>query len=188
MMVGFMKRIAILGSTGSIGRSTLRIVESYPDRFSVVALAAGSNYKLALEDAKRWQPKIISLAHAEDAAKLQSELKQSALHHIQVVHSAAGTVQVATHPEADFVVSAIVGVAGLEATYEAVKAGKSVGLANKECLVCAGSLFMRGDSSEPTTWAWLALGLLAAVIATRSFARGVFAEAEITARRSARAR
>jgi len=135
-----MKRIAILGSTGSIGRSTLRIVESYPERFSVISLAAGSNYKLALEDAKRWRPKIISLARSEDAAKLEAELKKTGLDGIEVVHGAAGTVRVATHPEADFVVSAIVGVAGLEATYEAVKAGKSVGLANKECLVAAGEL------------------------------------------------
>jgi 1-deoxy-D-xylulose-5-phosphate reductoisomerase len=138
-----MKRIAILGSTGSIGRSTLRIVEAYPERFSVVSLAAGSNYKLALEDAKRWHPTIVSLAKAEDAEKLQAELKKSGLGGIEVVHGAAGTVKVATHPEADFVVSAIVGVAGLEATYEAVKAGKSVGLANKECLVAAGELITR---------------------------------------------
>jgi 1-deoxy-D-xylulose-5-phosphate reductoisomerase len=138
-----MKRIAILGSTGSIGRSTLRIVEAYPERFSVVSLAAGSNYKLTLEDAKRWRPKVISLAKADDAEKLQAELKKSGLSAIEVVHGAAGTVKVATHPEADFVVSAIVGVAGLEATYEAVKAGKSVGLANKECLVAAGELITR---------------------------------------------
>ena len=135
-----MKRIAILGSTGSIGRSTLRIVEAYPERFSVVSLAAGSNYKLALEDAKRWKPRVISLAKAEDAQKLERELKKAGLSGIEVTHGAAGTVKVATHPEADFVVSAIVGVAGLEATYEAVKAGKSVGLANKECLVAAGEL------------------------------------------------
>src|SRR5437763_98338 len=135
-----MKRIAILGSTGSIGRSTLRIVESYPERFSIVSLAAGSNYKLALEDAKRWRPKVISLAKSEDAAKLQAELKQHGLSGIEVVHGPTGTVRVATHPEADFVVSAIVGVAGLEATYEAVRAGKTVGLANKECLVAAGEL------------------------------------------------
>ena len=138
-----MKRIAILGSTGSIGRSTLRIVEAYPERFSVTSLAAGSNYKLALEDAKRWKPRTISLAKAEDAEKLHAELKKIGLSAIEVVHGPAGTVRVATHPEADFVVSAIVGVAGLEATHEAVKAGKSVGLANKECLVAAGELITR---------------------------------------------
>lgn len=134
------RRIAILGSTGSIGRSTLSIIESYPQRFSVVALAAGSNGEAALADAVRWQPRIVSLAKAEAAEKLQKRLRAAGLHDIEVVHGSAGTVRVATHPEVDFVVSAIVGVAGLEATYEAVKAGKTVGLANKECLVAAGEL------------------------------------------------
>jgi 1-deoxy-D-xylulose-5-phosphate reductoisomerase len=135
-----MKRIAILGSTGSIGRSTLNIVESYPDRFQVVALAAGAKLELALEDAKRWKPKVISLAKEADAETLRSELRKTKLDGIEVVSGAAGTVRVATHADVDFVVSAIVGVAGLEATYEAVKAGKTVGLANKECLVAAGEL------------------------------------------------
>jgi 1-deoxy-D-xylulose-5-phosphate reductoisomerase len=75
-----------------------------------------------------------------DADALRARLKQAGLSEIEVVHGAAGTVKVATHPEADFIVSAIVGVAGLEATYEAVKAGKTVGVANKECLVAAGEL------------------------------------------------
>ena len=135
-----MKHISILGSTGSIGRSTLSIVEKYPERFAIVALAAGGNLELAFQDAQRWHPKIISLAKEDDAAKLRSQLKSAGLAGIEVVHGPAGLVRVATHPQADFVVSAIVGVAGLEATYEAVKAGKTVGLANKECLVAAGEL------------------------------------------------
>ena len=135
-----MKHISILGSTGSIGRSTLSIVEKYPERFAIVALAAGGNLELAFQDAQRWHPKIISLAKEDDAAKLRSQLKSAGLAGIEVVDGPAGLVRVATHPQADFVVSAIVGVAGLEATYEAVKAGKTVGLANKECLVAAGEL------------------------------------------------
>jgi len=135
-----MKHIAILGSTGSIGRSTLSIVESYPERFSVTSMAAGANIETALADAKRWKPKVISVAKAEDAGRLKAQLQSAGLESIQVVHGSQGTVQVATHPVVDFVVSAIVGVAGLEATYEAVKAGKTVGLANKECLVAAGEL------------------------------------------------
>src|SRR6266404_4344853 len=135
-----MTRIAILGSTGSIGRSTLKIVEAYPERFSVVTLAAGNNLDLAFEDAKRWKPKIISMATAEGAEQLRKKLKVAGLEKIEVSEGTAGTVKVATHPEVDFVVSAIVGVAGLEATYEAVKAGKNIGLANKECLVAAGEL------------------------------------------------
>ncbi len=135
-----MKRIAILGSTGSIGRSTLSVAESYPDRFQIVALAAGANVEAAFEQARRWQPRILSIAAEADADVLRARLKQAGLVEIEVVYGAAGTVQVATLPEADFVVSAIVGVAGLEATYEAVKAGKTVGVANKECLVAAGEL------------------------------------------------
>ena len=135
-----MKRIAILGSTGSIGRSTLSVAESYPDRFQIVALAAGGNIESALEQAQRWHPRVISMASESDADTLRSRLKKEGLSEIEVVHGAAGTVRVATHSEVDFVVSAIVGVAGLEATYEAVRAGKSLGLANKECLVAAGEL------------------------------------------------
>ena len=136
-----MKRIAILGSTGSIGKSTLNIVESFPERFSVVGMAAGNNVELAFEQARRWKPQIMSMASVEAAGELQDKLKKAGLANaIELTHGSAGSVKVATHPDADFVVSAIVGVAGLEATYEAVKAGKTVGLANKECLVAAGDL------------------------------------------------
>jgi 1-deoxy-D-xylulose-5-phosphate reductoisomerase len=135
-----MKRIAILGSTGSIGRSTLSVVESYPDRFEVVSLAAGRNVEAAFEQARSWKPKLISISTEVDAEILRSHLQTAGVKGIEVVHGSAGAVRVATHPDVDFVVSAIVGVAGLEATYEAVKAGKTVGLANKECMVAAGEL------------------------------------------------
>jgi 1-deoxy-D-xylulose-5-phosphate reductoisomerase len=135
-----MKRISILGSTGSIGRSTLRVVEAYPERFEVIALAAGRNIDAAFEQARRWKPRLLSLADEQDAESLGTRLKKAGVTGVSIVHGSGGTVQVATHPEADFVVSAIVGVAGLEATYEAVRAGKTVGLANKECLVAAGEL------------------------------------------------
>jgi 1-deoxy-D-xylulose-5-phosphate reductoisomerase len=135
-----MRHIAILGSTGSIGRSTLSVVEAYPERFEVVSLAAGRNLSVALEQAKRWKPRVVSVASEPDASILRTQLKSVGLQAIDVDHGAAGVVRVATHPEADFVVSAIVGVAGLESTFEAVRAGKTVGLANKECLVAAGEL------------------------------------------------
>jgi 1-deoxy-D-xylulose-5-phosphate reductoisomerase len=135
-----MKRIAILGSTGSIGRSTLSVAESYPDRFQIATLAAGSNMNSAVEQARRWKPRVMSMASEKDADALRSQLKREGLNEIEIVHGSAGTVRIATHPEVDFVVSAIVGVAGLEATYEAVRAGKTLGLANKECLVAAGDL------------------------------------------------
>src|SRR5713101_8480615 len=127
-----MKRIAILGSTGSIGRSTLSVVEGYPDRFQIATLAAGNNADLAFEQAVRWKPRVVSLATEQSSEMLRTKLRSAGLAEIEVVHGAAGTVRVATHREVDFVVSAIVGVSGLEATYEAVRAGKTVGLANKE--------------------------------------------------------
>ncbi len=135
-----MKRISILGSTGSIGRSTLSVVESYPERFEVIALAAGRNIDAVFEQARRWKPQLLSVADEQDAETLRTQLRKAGVAGISIVHGSAGAVQVATHPEADFVVSAIVGVAGLEATYEAVCAGKTIGLANKECLVAAGEL------------------------------------------------
>jgi 1-deoxy-D-xylulose-5-phosphate reductoisomerase len=135
-----MKRIAILGSTGSIGRSTLNVIENNPDRFELLTMAAGSNIEAALEQARRWKPKVLSLASEQHAEQAARTLKAEGLRDIEVVHGQAGTVRVATHAEVDFVVSAIVGVSGLKATYEAVRTGKEIGLANKECLVAAGEL------------------------------------------------
>jgi 1-deoxy-D-xylulose-5-phosphate reductoisomerase len=135
-----MKRIAILGSTGSIGHSTLNVIENHPERFELVTMAAGGNLDAALEQARRWKPKVLSLAAEQDAEAAGKQLRAEGLRDIEVVCGQAGTVRVATHKEVDFVVSAIVGVAGLKATYEAVRAGKEVGLANKECLVAAGEL------------------------------------------------
>ena len=136
------KKIALLGSTGSIGQSTLSICESYPDRFLPIAFAAGSNLDVAFAQTERWRPQIVSLATEELAAQLTARLKAAGITGTEVVHGTAGTVQVATLKQADFVVSAIVGVAGLEATYAAVLAGKTIGLANKECLVAAGDLIL----------------------------------------------
>ena len=135
-----MRRIAILGSTGSIGRSTLRVIESYPERFQVITLAAGRNLDEAFEQARRWQPQVLSVAGEKDADALNARLKSAGVRDIEVVYGPAGNVRCATHRDVDFVVSAIVGVAGLEATYEAVRAGKIIGLANKECMVAAGEL------------------------------------------------
>jgi len=136
------KQIAILGSTGSIGVSTLSICEQFPGRYRPVALAAGSNLDLAFEQAKKWRPELISIATESLADALNLKLKEAAIAGIEVIAGTPGTVAVATHPAVDFVVSAIVGVAGLEATYAAVLAGKTIGLANKECLVAAGDLIL----------------------------------------------
>jgi 1-deoxy-D-xylulose-5-phosphate reductoisomerase len=135
-----MKNIAILGSTGSIGTSTLDICRAYPDRYRVVSLAAGRNVDLAYHQCLEFRPKVISMGSDFLADQLGERLRNAAVHGIEVLHGAAGTVYAATLPEVDFVVSAIVGVAGLEATYAAVCAGKDIGLANKEAMVAAGAL------------------------------------------------
>lgn len=138
-----MKRLAILGSTGSIGQSTLSIVEQFPERYSVATLAAGRNVDEAFAQALRWRPKVVSMATKELAGQLASRLRQEGISGIDIAHGSAGTVACSTHAEADFVVSAIVGVAGLEATHAAILAGKPVGLANKECMVAAGEILTR---------------------------------------------
>jgi 1-deoxy-D-xylulose-5-phosphate reductoisomerase len=135
-----LKRLAILGSTGSIGQSTLSIVEQFPERYSVAALAAGRNIDEAFAQCLHWRPRMVSMATEELASELSARLRQSGVTGIEVIHGTAGTVACSTLPEADFVVSAIVGVAGLEATHAAILAGKPVGLANKECMVAAGEI------------------------------------------------
>lgn len=135
-----MKRLAILGSTGSIGQSTLSIVEQFPERYEVATLAAGRNLDEAFAQTVRWRPKVISLATEELAGQLESRLRAEGVTGIEVVHGTAGTVACSTRFDVDFVVSAIVGVSGLEATHAAILAGKPIGLANKECMVAAGEI------------------------------------------------
>ena len=137
-----MRHLAILGSTGSIGQSTLRIVESYPERFRVVSLAAGHNLDELFEQCHRWQPRVVSVADEPLADNLRARLLAAGVNRIEVVYGSAGTVHAATLPDIDFVVSAIVGVAGLEATYAAISSGKTVGVANKECMVAAGEILI----------------------------------------------
>ena len=146
-----MKNLAVLGSTGSIGTSTLSLCESFPTRFRPVALAAGHNLEAALAQTLRWHPELISVATEELASQLATRLREQGHTGTEVVSGTAGTIRVATHPAVDFVVSAIVGVAGLEATYAAVLAGKTVGLANKECLVAAGDLLLAAAREHTVT-------------------------------------
>ena len=134
------KTIAILGSTGSIGNSTLSICRAYPQRFQVISLAAGSNVEAIFAQCIEWRPQLVSMASEAPAQELSQRLNRAGITGIEVVHGTPGTVQVATLPQVDFVVSAIVGVAGLQATYAAVLAGKTIGLANKEAMVAAGEV------------------------------------------------
>jgi len=115
-------------------------VEQFPERYQVATLAAGRNLEEAFQQASRWRPRMISLATAELAGELEKKLAAAGIGGIEVVHGTEGTVACSTHPDANFVVSAIVGVAGLEATHAAILAGRPIGLANKECMVAAGEI------------------------------------------------
>ncbi len=138
-----MKRIAILGSTGSIGRQCLKVVESLPDRLQVVALAAGSNLDELVGQVRQHKPSLVSVADFAKASELASRLQAVGVNPIPDIQSGpAGNRAVATHPDAQVVVSAAVGVVGLEATYAAIVAGKQVALSNKEVLVAAGEIVM----------------------------------------------
>lgn len=138
-----MKRISILGSTGSIGRQCLKVVDSLPGRFEVVAIAAGNNVELAAEQAQKYGPQVVSAATCEGAKELKERLNAAKLQKMpEVLCGADGMECVATHPDADTVLSAAVGVVGLPATYKAVQQGKNLALANKEVLVAAGELVM----------------------------------------------
>ncbi len=138
-----MKHIAILGSTGSIGRQCLSVVESLPGRFAVVALAAGANLEQLARQVQQHRPQLVSVADARRADQLAERLRaQGPAPLPEIRWGSAGLESVATHPEAELVVSAAVGVVGLEATYAAVRQGKQVALSNKEVLVAAGELLM----------------------------------------------
>ena len=136
-----MTRLSILGSTGSIGRNALRIVEQFPDRFSVLALAGGKNIKLLCKQIKRFRPRIGVVMDDVLARCLQQELGSS--NHVEILYGEYGYRTAATLASADVVVSAMVGASGLLPTLAAIETGKTVALANKESLVMAGELLMK---------------------------------------------
>jgi 1-deoxy-D-xylulose-5-phosphate reductoisomerase len=139
----FLKQLAILGSTGSIGRQCLSVVESLPGRFAVAALAAGGNLEELTGQIERHRPELISVGDEKKADDLASVLRAKGISPLPAIHHGReGMLAVGTNSKADIVVSAAVGVVGLEATYEAVKLGKTVALSNKEVLVAAGELVM----------------------------------------------
>jgi len=134
-----MKNIAVLGSTGSIGRNTLEVIAKHPDRFRVMTLSSGRNLKLLAKQIQQFSPEIVSVADVNDLPVLSSYLTDPKP---KMVAGIEGIVKAATHPAVDVVVSAMVGAVGLIPTWEAICAGKTIALANKETLVCAGSLMM----------------------------------------------
>jgi 1-deoxy-D-xylulose-5-phosphate reductoisomerase len=137
------KQLAILGSTGSIGRQCLSVVDALAPRFGVVALAAGGNLDELIGQIERYQPELVSVVDEEKADALSSRLHEKGIAKLpEIHHGAEGMLAVGTHSRAEVVVSAAVGVVGLPATYEAVKLGKTIALSNKEVLVAAGELVM----------------------------------------------
>jgi 1-deoxy-D-xylulose-5-phosphate reductoisomerase len=138
-----LKQLSILGSTGSIGRQCLSVVEVLPERFGIVALAAGGNLEELTGQVKRHRPELVSVANERKADELASALRTMGVAPLPAIHHGReGMLAVGTHSKAEIVVSAAVGIVGLEATYEAVKLGKTVALSNKEVLVAAGELVM----------------------------------------------
>ena len=134
-----MKKIAILGSTGSIGTQKLDVVREHSDELQVVALAAGSNKERLKEQIKEFHPKLVSLSDEKKAQELKEEL---AGEQVEVVCGMEGLIEVAGADSADVVVTAVVGMMGILPTMEAIKKGKDIALANKETLVTAGHLII----------------------------------------------
>jgi 1-deoxy-D-xylulose-5-phosphate reductoisomerase len=137
------KQLSILGSTGSIGRQCLAVVEALQERFGVVALAAGSNLEELARQIAKHKPEVVSVGDGKKVDELAGMLRGAGVSPLPAIHHGReGMLAVGMHSKADIVVSAAVGVVGLEATYEAVKLGKTVALSNKEVLVAAGELVM----------------------------------------------
>ncbi len=148
-----MKTLTILGSTGSIGVSTLDVVGRHPEKYSVHALVAGSNSGLLAEQVLKFRPRVVVTATDQVRASLINRLAETALpcqEWPEMMCGPRARVEAATDSEVDFVMSAIVGVAGLEATYEAIRRGKRVGLANKEVLVASGKLVIQAARKSGT--------------------------------------
>lgn len=140
-----MKALSILGSTGSIGVSTLDVVAEFPERYSIVSLSAGSNLALLAEQVRRFKPQCVSVVSADDVVRLKSLIGDVK---VEILSGEEGACQCATHSDVAMVVSAIVGAAGLVPTLAAIGAGKDIALANKETLVMAGSLVMNAVRSN----------------------------------------
>ncbi len=146
-----MTKLSLLGSTGSIGASTLDVVRRWPDRFSIYALVAGQNIDLLARQIAEFRPEVAVVASESLIEPLRQRLESDHTPLPEMAAGRPGCLAVATAAEASIVISAIVGVEGLQATYEAVRAGKRVGLANKEVLVTAGRLVidaMRSSGAE----------------------------------------
>ncbi len=141
-----MKGISILGSTGSIGTNTLKVIERFSDRFNVVGLAGGTKVEDLCRQISRFGPEVVSVREPADAQEIRRRYPD-----VKVGTGTQGMVDVATHPEADILVSAAVGAVGLVPTLRAIEAQKTVALANKETLVIAGAIITRAVKKHRTT-------------------------------------
>jgi 1-deoxy-D-xylulose-5-phosphate reductoisomerase len=143
--------LCLLGSTGSIGQNCLRVLDGLPDLMHVVALSAGKNLETLATQVEKYHPAIVVVSQPEYRVELRERLRSLGYNRrIKVACGVEGQVEAATHPNVDFVVSAAHGITGLVATYQAVRAGKRLGLANKETLVVAGELVMRAAAKQGT--------------------------------------
>ena len=140
-----MRTIALLGSTGSIGLSTLDLVRRFPEHFKVYGLVAGENLKRLESQIREFSPRCVAIKNEEDVPRLRKLLRNN---RVEVLYGAQGAAAVSTAPEVDVVVAAIVGGAGLVPTLAAVRAGKEVALANKEALVMAGEIFVNAAKQK----------------------------------------
>jgi 1-deoxy-D-xylulose-5-phosphate reductoisomerase len=141
--------LCILGSTGSVGQNCLRVVDGLPGRFSVQALSAGKNLEVLAAQVVKYQPRMVVVSDLEHKRKLRVRLECLGYNRrVKIAAGVDGQVEASTHDAVDLVVSASHGTTGLVATYEAVRAGKHVGLANKETLVAAGELVMRAAAEH----------------------------------------
>ena len=137
------KRLAILGSTGSIGEQTLDVVAGHPDRFDVVSIAAGRRVERLVEQARQFSPGVVSVADPANVSVIRDALATSEVAgKVDVVSGDEGLLRVATEPN-DLVVAGLVGAVGLQPVLAAVRAGYAIGLANKEVMVMAGALVRR---------------------------------------------
>ena len=144
-----MKRVSILGSTGSIGQNTLSVIDSLTDRFSVAALAAGRDLDRLAQQVARFNPQLVSVANEADVPALRASLDDAGVRKApEIAWGEEGLVAVACFDSADIVVSATVGAVGFLPTYEALRLGRRVCLANKETLVMAGEIMRRPQGSR----------------------------------------
>src|SRR5215472_1250747 len=133
-----MKNVVLLGSTGSIGTSTIKVADDLPDQIRLLGLAAGNNVELLLEQTRKHKPEAISISDPAKAKELSDVLGTST----QVFSGNEGLIKLATLPDADIVLIAIVGTAGLKPALAAIRAGKDIAVASKEILVMAGEIVM----------------------------------------------